>query len=151
MLWPIFGTIIFLSSGHIKMYACWPENVNVKFNLRSSHGKSRNELNWTEQTGSRPNKAGKLNWTNSFCTFLNLSSITSTTPQTSKEAQPGTCIILPTRWQISGWRAGISTGGNLELLLCSSKKNGDSMARTEPESNDHEIIFRFRLIISIVH
>ena len=50
-----------------------------------------------------------------------------TTLRTSKQAQPAKRTIPPPRQQTPGRRAGISAGGDLELLLFSSVTIGDPM------------------------
>ena len=111
--------------------------------------------NWTERTGSQPDQAGKMNWTTLFKQFwTEFASLRHhTTPRKSKQSQPVKRTIHPgdkhgrkmtsvvdaplnpnkqtnkqtDRRQTPGRRAGISAGGDLELLLCSSQPHGDSM------------------------
>ena len=68
--------------------------------------------NWTERTGSQPDQAGELNWSNSFKTILNWICVTPTPRHTpDKQEQPAKRTI-PQHWrQTPGRRAGISAGG----------------------------------------
>ena len=81
------------------------------------------KLNWMNWQPTRSGRRTELNelflkrfWTE-FAWLRH-----QTTPRTGKQAQPAKRTISPSRWQTLGRRAGISAGGDLELLLTPPKQ-----------------------------